>query len=52
MQLQQEVEDILNHHFPSGLPPGRVNDAAARGDALLITPESELTALEPVLDCA
>ena len=41
MQLQLEVEEILDRFFPAGLPPSRVKEAAERGDATLINPESE-----------
>jgi hypothetical protein len=37
--LEREVEEILDKHFPAGLPPSRVTAALLRGDAKVVTEE-------------
>lgn len=39
--LEQEVNEILNEHFPAGLPTSRVVVALKRGDAKVVTEESD-----------
>jgi hypothetical protein len=48
--LQQEIETILDEHFPTGLPPSRVEEAIKRGycrvvDACVDDPVEPLSAV-------